>query len=213
VSEPITPAAARDLAAREEVVLLDVRTSAEFARGHAPGAISVPFSQRGLARRVEAFAPGTAVVIIASVALTGEDASDQLHEAGISVRGVLEGGFAGWSAAGFPQRTIGEVAVDDLAHTPPGTTIVDVREPVEWATGHVPGALRISLGTLRAALPDVPRDRPIVTICEAGVRSSTAASILAAAGFTDVSHVPAGSSGYRKSGLPLAFPDAQEVEA
>jgi rhodanese-related sulfurtransferase len=90
--------------------------------------------------------------------------------------------------------------------------VVDVREPVEWTTGHVPGALLIPLGTLGSALPAVPRDRPIVTICEAGVRSCTAASILAAAGFTDVAHVPAGSSGYRRSGLPLAFPDPQEVD-
>jgi rhodanese-related sulfurtransferase len=76
----------------------------------------------------------------------------------------------------------------------------------------VPGALLISLGTLRGALPAVPRDQPIVTICEAGVRSSTAASILEAAGFTAVAHVPAGSSGYRRSGLRLEFPTAEEVD-
>lgn len=212
MTEPITPHAAHDLAERGEVTLLDVRAPAEFARGHASRAISVPFSQRGLARRVEAFVPGAAVVIIASAELTASDASAQLAEAGIPVRGIMTGGFAGWIAAGLPQRSIGEIAVGELGRLERGTTVIDVREPIEWETGHVPGALLIPLGTLRAALPDVPRDRPIVAICEAGVRSCTAASILEAAGFTDVAHVPTGSSGYRKSGQPLTFPDAREVD-
>ena len=75
-----------------------------------------------------------------------------------------------------------------------------------------PGALLVPLGRLRDAMVSIPRGRHVVTICEAGVRSCTAASLLSAAGFADVAHVPAGSAGYRRSGLPLAFP-SEEVLA
>ncbi len=73
------------------------------------------------------------------------------------------------------------------------------------------GAQLIPLGTLRSALPSIARERRVIAICEAGVRSCTAASILEAAGFADVAHVPGGSSGYRRAGLPLAFPTAEEA--
>lgn len=212
--EGLAPAAARALAERDGHVLLDVRAPADFARGHPPGALSVPFSERGLAPRVRAVVFwGSPVVLVASDAASAEAAAAQLGDAGVDVKGVLAGGFASWRAAGLPEATVREVPVDDLPRLAPDVTVVDVREPLEWTTGHVPGALLVPLGRLREALPSLPRSRGIVAICEAGIRSCTAASLFAAAGFTDVAHVPAGSSGYRRAGHPLAFPTVEEVEA
>lgn len=208
----LDPATARALAEDGATVLLDVRAPVDFARGHATGALSVPFSPRGLAERVGAVLPrGASVVIAASDDISAVDAAAQLGAAGIRVRGLLAGGFAKWRAAGFPEAAIREVAVDELPERAPNVTLIDVREPLEWTTGHVPGARLIPLGKLREALPSISRGGPLVAICEAGIRSCTAASILAGAGFTDVAHVPAGSSGYRKAHLPLAFPTVEEV--
>jgi len=210
--ELLAPANARALAERGATVLLDVRAPSDFARGHATGALSVPFSPRGLARRVGAVLPrGASVVIIAPEDGTAGAVAAQLGTEGIPVRGVLDGGIAAWRAAGFPEAGLREVAVHELPERAPNVTVIDVREPLEWTTGHVPGALLIPLGELREALPSIPRGGPLVAICEAGVRSCTAASVLAAAGLTDVAHVPAGSSGYRRAGLPLSFPAAEEV--
>lgn len=196
---------AHGLAARGEAVLLDLRPPPEFARGHAEGALSVPFSPRGLAERVRlALPPGRGVVLIAPDDMVADASSEQLAVAGIAVRGRLAGGTSAWRTSGRPMGSIGEVGVEDLSRLPTGTTIVDVREPIEWATGHVPGALLIRLADLRASLDAVPRGGPVVAICEAGVRSCVAASILAGAGY-DVSHVPAGTAGYRRAGLPLEF--------
>lgn len=211
--EPVAPAIAVALAERGEVALLDVRAPAEFAHGHAPGALSVPFSPRGLATRARVAVPTGSVVLIAPDEGVAAAVSAQLEEASIAVRGVMEGGFAAWRAAGLPEAVVGEVAVQDLRRLGSGATVIDVREPLEWSTGHVPGALLIPLGDLRQALTSIPQDRGIVAICEAGIRSCTAASILAAAGFADVAHVPEGSSGYRRAGLPLAFPATEKVGA
>ncbi len=206
----VAPLAARDLARHDRAVLLDVRSPAEFARGHAAGALSVPFSTRGLAPRARTVLPeGLPVVLVASDAGALAAASTQLGEAGIEVLGALEGGFGAWRAAGLRQRTIAEVSVRDLASRPTGATVVDVREPLEWTTGYVPGARLIPLGALPDRLDEIPRDRRVVVICEAGIRSCAGASILARAGYADVAHVPGGSSEYRRAGLPLAFPPAE----
>ena len=152
-------------------------------------------------------------MLVADDDQTAAAAAAQLSEAGIAVRGALEGGFAAWRAAGLPEGQVGEVAVEELPSLSDDSTVVDVREPMEWATGHVPGALLIPLGKLRESVSTIPRRGRVIAICEAGVRSCTAASILEAAGFADVAHVPAGSSGYRRSGLPLAFPQEKVVGA
>jgi hydroxyacylglutathione hydrolase len=209
VSVPaLSPAVARGLADLDEAVLVDLRAPVAFASGHPPGALSVPFSPRGLAQRVHVALPSAspATVLVAPDDATAEHAAAQLAAAGITVRGALEGGFAAWQAAGFPETSLAEVGLEELSRRSRHDTIVDVREPLEWTTGHVPGALLIPLGTLRHQLASIPRGGRLVTICEAGVRSCTAASVLLSAGFTEIAHVPAGSSGYRKSGLPLQFP-------
>lgn len=208
----VSPARAQALIENSAAILLDVRGPADFARGYATGALSVPFSPRGLARRVDSVLPlGASVIIVAPDDGSAEAASAQLAADGIRVRGALAGGFDAWRAAGFPEAVIGEVAVEQLPDRGAHVTVLDVREPLEWATGHVPDALLVPLGKLRDALPSIPRSGRVIAICEAGVRSSTAASILAAAGAGDVAHVPAGTSGYRRAGLPLAFPAPEEV--
>lgn len=207
----VSAAAAHGLAARGEVSLLDVRTPAAFAEGHPKDALSVPFSARGLGVRARAVLPAapSSVVLVAPDGPSADTAAAQLTAAGVAVHGAVAGGFDGWRAAGLPVATIGEVAIAALARVAEDATIIDVREPMEWTTGHVPGALLIPLGQLRTAIPSIPRDRRVIAICEAGVRSCTAASVLAAAGFSSVAHVPAGSSGYRAAGLPLAFAPAE----
>lgn len=60
--------------------------------------------------------------------------------------------------------------------------LLDVRTPEEFASGHIQGAVNISVQTLSARLNEVPKDQPVVVYC----RSATAASLLRRAGYTDV---------------------------
>lgn len=57
-------------------------------------------------------------------------------------------------------------------------TIIDVRSPIEFAAERLPGALNVPLPDLRERWRDIPRDKPIVTYCESGVRSYYASRIL-----------------------------------
>ena len=52
---------------------------------------------------------------------------------------------------------------------PPGDVVLlAVREPQEFASGHVPGACNLPQADLATRLGEVPRDRPIFVICRAG---------------------------------------------
>lgn len=67
--------------------------------------------------------------------------------------------------------------------------IIDVREPSEYATGHVEGALNVPPSELMSGssqLIDVPKDEEIVLYCLSGSRSNVSLQILAAQGFTNL---------------------------
>jgi rhodanese-related sulfurtransferase len=60
----------------------------------------------------------------------------------------------------------------------PGQLVVDVREPAEFAAGHVPGAVNLPLSELRQRHGELPRDREIALYCEVGQRGYYAVRFL-----------------------------------
>ena len=85
-----------------------------------------------------------------------------------------------------------EVAAADAAEEiAGGALVVDVREPVEWDAGHIPGSVLIPLGELGARVGELPRDRRMVIVCRTGSRSGYAADALHGAGY-DVANLRGG---------------------
>lgn len=74
-------------------------------------------------------------------------------------------------------------------------------KPGEFAAGHVAGATSIPLGQLEARVEELPIDRPIVTYCGHGERSSSAVSILERLGFEMVLNLDGGYPTWEKAGL------------
>jgi sulfur dioxygenase len=77
--------------------------------------------------------------------------------------------------------------------------VVDVREPDEFTgpLGHIQGAILIPLGQLAARTAEVPKDKPVVTVCRSGGRSAQATNILAKAGFDKVANLAGGMLRWR----------------
>lgn len=68
-----------------------------------------------------------------------------------------------------------------------GASLVDVRTPHEFASGHIEGARNIPLSDLPARVADLGAcDVPVVVYCASGLRSASARSILRRAGFQQV---------------------------
>jgi NADPH-dependent 2,4-dienoyl-CoA reductase/sulfur reductase-like enzyme/rhodanese-related sulfurtransferase len=62
--------------------------------------------------------------------------------------------------------------------------LLDVRQPLEFKSGHVDGAVNIPLPDLRTRLDELPKEREIAVYCATGLRSYIAARILTQKGFT-----------------------------
>lgn len=67
-----------------------------------------------------------------------------------------------------------------------GARIVDVRTAAEFAAGAYPGAVNIPLQALGERLREIPRGAPVVVYCASGMRSASAARVLAQAGYERV---------------------------
>ena len=67
-----------------------------------------------------------------------------------------------------------------------GATIVDVRTKAEYSSGHVKGSVNIPLGNLSGQYNRIRKDRPVITCCASGMRSSQAKSFLKSQGYTEV---------------------------
>jgi rhodanese-related sulfurtransferase len=81
--------------------------------------------------------------------------------------------------------------------------VVDVREPDEWADGHIAGAIHIPLGELGNRVGELDPERPVITLCHAGVRSLYAADALIKSGFADVASLAGGMVAWEEAGYPV----------
>ncbi len=81
--------------------------------------------------------------------------------------------------------------------------IVDVRDPSEWSSGHIPGARLVPLEQLRAnPRATLTRDN-VLFVCAAGMRSQTAARIAASLGLKSIYNLSSGTRGWAKAGFAL----------
>jgi rhodanese-related sulfurtransferase len=96
-----------------------------------------------------------------------------------------------------------EVDVDALERRAPDAVVLDVREPEEYAQGHVPGALSLPQADLASRLDGVPRDHLLYTICHSGRRSLNAARFLKQTGYSEVLNVRGGTEAWCMAGKPL----------
>jgi rhodanese-related sulfurtransferase len=85
-----------------------------------------------------------------------------------------------------------------------GAVVVDVRNPDEYESGHVSGAVLIPLGELGERQDEIPDGDPIYVICAMGGRSLQATKALVDAGYRAVS-VSGGTKGWIERGHPVTM--------
>lgn len=99
-----------------------------------------------------------------------------------------------------------EVSTSDAAAAlADGATLVDVREPSEYAEVHVPGAKLMPLGEVLERTGEIDHSKQLLVICAHGSRSMAAAGALRQAGYEAVS-VAGGTSLWAAEGRPVVRP-------
>jgi hydroxyacylglutathione hydrolase len=107
---------------------------------------------------------------------------------------------------------VAKIDVDALERRSLDAVVLDVREPEEYAHGHVPGAINVPQADLASRLDELPRDCTLLAICRSGARSLRAAQFLKQMGFDRVASVKGGTKAWREAGKQLAFGDTSGIE-
>jgi rhodanese-related sulfurtransferase len=103
-------------------------------------------------------------------------------------------------AAGTPTIDINEL---ETRIAQDAVRVLDVRDPWEFAMGHVPDAIHIPMQELPARLAELSHDTPYAVICASGGRSQGATDFLIARGFEGAVSVWGGTSAWARSGRPI----------
>lgn len=84
--------------------------------------------------------------------------------------------------------------------------IVDVREPAEFAAGHLRDAKNIPLKELPKRIGELDKfkSKPVITVCQSGMRSAKAAAQLKKAGFNEACSLDGGIAAWQAQGMPIA---------
>jgi len=82
-------------------------------------------------------------------------------------------------------------------------SLVDVRQPSEYGSGHIPNAINIPLQTLIANLDKIPKDRPVILYCTTGYRTAMGVMTLQMLGHTNVRAFPPSIQAWKAAGEPL----------
>jgi len=178
--------------------VLDARAPEEFDRGHLRNAINLPVASPGVGTRAGwALSPDEQIVVVAAEPRGAQRMISALQAVGFwHLAGFALADLEAWRAAGLDTAESGSWDLDRVAaglqdHI---VELVDVREPSEWARGHVPGSHHVPLHRMRdiESVPTAADGRTTAVACAAGARAAFAASLLRRAGHDDVVRVTGG---------------------
>lgn len=205
-AQALSPAAFEAAANETGALILDTRAASDFAQGFIPNAINIGIDG--------SFAPWVGALIpdlkqnLLLVTDPGreEEVVTRLARVGYDYTlGYLNGGFASWQQAGREIDTVHSVTAADFAEKfkENELTVIDVRKPTEFETGHVTGAKNLALDYISDLMAEFPKEKPMYLHCAGGYRSMIASSILKARGFDNVINVEGGYAAMQQAGVPV----------
>ena len=188
------------LRASRDQMVIDVRNSASFADGHAPGSINVPSGSlvqwsgffvdydKPLYLITDAGSLIANLISLRSIGIDNVQGYFDLKASDMS-QSLIE-----TYASAIPQELVSRIQSGAVR-------LLDVRAATEFNEGHVANAEHRFLGKLLRELSQIDKSKPIVAQCLAGGRSAIATSILQRAGF-NVTNMTGGYKAWRAAKLP-----------
>ena len=105
-----------------------------------------------------------------------------------------------------PQEPFHRITVEEAKQMlGDGAHIIDVREPHEYAAGHIPSAPLIPVNTVFARREELPKQGKIIFTCAVGQRSALACEMAAADGYPAdaLYNLEGGTEAWIKAGEPV----------
>lgn len=186
--------------------VLDIRSPASYAAAHIPGSLSI------WRDGIPAYAGWYLdyqhpILLVDDFNLdTGTVVRNLIRLGYDNIAGFLAGGFGVWLKSGLEAGSLGTCTVHQLHEKleMESPFILDVRDIRNYRSfGPIKGAHHIYAGELPLHLSEIPRDRPIVVTCDAGMKGSLAASYLARNNYRNVTNLLGGMQAWMKAGFPV----------
>jgi len=104
--------------------------------------------------------------------------------------------------------SVQEISVNDLVDlVENGSLVIDVREPDEYASGHIPGAILVPLSTVLQNSGEFLSEDTVFVVCRSGGRSMQACELLHDNGIVNVVNVAGGTMGWINLGNEVVTGD------
>ncbi len=111
--------------------------------------------------------------------------------------------------SGGPQEPFQRISVDKAKEIldKGNAAVVDVRNPDEWISGHVKEAIFIPVDEVLSRVDELPKDKDLLFICAAGVRSALACEMAASMGLPPerLYNIEEGTPTWIERGLPVSY--------
>ncbi len=194
---PLSVEEFKEIVQQDNVTILDSRTAHVFTEAYVPGSVNIGLEGNFTEWAGKILPRHHRLVLVAETGKERETV-EQLFAAGFTkFEGYLEGGLEAWQDAGEIADLIINVEADEVAMDIPfdkNLVIVDVRKPVEFADGHVQGAINIPLSDLTdpltiATFSDTDN---LYVHCGGGYRSVIAASLIKQQGLHNLRNIVGG---------------------
>lgn len=201
----LSPTEFEALAENTGALILDTRSSADFAKGFIPNSVNIglkgDFAPWVGAMIVNVKQP---ILLIADLG-TEEEAVTRLSRVGFdNVLGFLSGGFETWLNDKREIDKVHRITAEQFATEVQDNKdkIIDVRKESEYAAEHVDEAYSKPLANLNDWIKDINPDEHFYLHCAGGYRSMIAASILQARGYRNFSEVEGGYNAIKETEIP-----------
>ncbi|MBQ6459963.1 MAG: MBL fold metallo-hydrolase [Exiguobacterium sp.] len=175
----------------EETQVVDTRKGEDFANGHVPGTINIPYNNKFVSWAGWLVNFDKDITLIASADDVDQVQTD-LHSIGLDrLRFIVP---VEELDASLLTETYTDVTAEEAieAAEKGDVFVLDVRNATEWNASHYEKAERILLGKLASDHEGLPTDRTIAVHCASGVRSRMAASVLQSLGYKDIHNILGG---------------------
>jgi hydroxyacylglutathione hydrolase len=188
----------------EGIYILDCRSPEAFS-AHIPGALNAGAGTSFPTWAGTVLPFGQPYVLVLENSKELWDIIRHLLRIGYEIpKGWLAGGMTAWRVSGKEIELMPLWRAPDLKEEMERNGdlfVLDVRQPREWAAGHIEGAHHITGAEVSERISEVPRDRPVAVICGSGYRSSAVASILENKGYKNVSSILGGMGAWKRLGF------------
>jgi rhodanese-related sulfurtransferase len=184
-----------------DFVLVDSRNPEEYKEAHIPGAINIPEKEMEKLLGLLPADKSTRIIFYCNGVKCGKSkkAAAKSQELGYSNIWVYSEGMPVWEEMGYSFYKGGDyekkiettkISPQDLKKImdvePDSVVVVDVRDPEEFAEGHVPGAMNLPLKNFAAGSGVLDKGKKIVVYCNSGGRSYGAYKKLMKLGYKNI---------------------------